>query len=174
MDDSNKDFLDFNPDHELKVAEDKLGRALDANDPNLKAFHSRGGKLILYHGWADAALPPINTVNYYQSVNKLMGKKTTEEFVRLYMVPGMQHCGGGAGTDTFGAIAGMPGDVNSNITLALENWVEHGKAPGPVVASKMKGGTTLRTRPLCPYPQVAIYKGTGSTDDAANFSCGVK
>jgi hypothetical protein len=174
MDDSDKDFLDFNPEHELKVAEDKLGRAVDANDPNLKAFQSRGGKLILYHGWADAAIPPVNTVNYYDSVNKKMGKKTADEFVRLYMVPGMQHCGGGAGTDAFGAIAGMPGDVNSNISLALENWVEQGKAPGPIVASKMKAGSAVRTRPLCPYPQVAKYSGSGSTDEAANFSCAAK
>ena len=76
------------------MADDKLGRALNAGDPNLKAFQSRGGKLILYHGWADAAIPPVNTVNYYESITKKMGKKTSDEFVRLYMVPGMEHCRG--------------------------------------------------------------------------------
>ena len=174
MDESNKDFLDFNADHELKVAEDKLGQALNAADPNLKAFQARGGKLILYHGWADAAIPPVNTVNYYESVNKKMGKKASEEFVRLYMVPGMEHCRGGAGTDEFGATAGTPGDASSSISVALESWVEKGTAPAQIIASKQKSGATVRTRPLCPYPLVAKYSGSGSTDEAANFSCAGK
>jgi hypothetical protein len=174
MDDSKKDFLNLNVDHELKFSEDKLGRAVNAADPNLKAFQSRGGKLILYHGWSDAAIPPVNTVNYYESVTKRMGKKSTDEFVRLYMVPGMQHCRGGAGTDDFGATAGSTGDAGSNISLALENWVEKGVAPDRIIASKRKGSETLRTRPLCPYPQVARYNGPGSTDDAANFTCAAK
>lgn len=174
MDESDKDFLDFHPDHELKIADDKLGRALNAADPNLKAFHARGGKLIMYHGWADAAIPPVSTVNYYESVTKFMGKKTTGEFVRLYMVPGMEHCRGGAGTDDFGATAGMAGDAGSNLSLALENWVENKTAPAQIIASKQKSGTTVRTRPLCPYPQVAKYSGSGSTDEAGNFSCAGK
>jgi len=174
MDNSDKDFLDFNAEHELKVADDKLGRALNAADPNLKAFQSRGGKLILYHGWADAAIPPVNTVNYYESVTKKMGKRTSDEFVRLYMVAGMEHCRGGAGPDEFGATAGAPGDVSNNLSLALENWVEKGTAPGQIIASKQKSGATVRTRPLCPYPLVAKYSGSGSTDEAGSFSCAGK
>jgi feruloyl esterase len=149
-----------------------MGGRLNAVDPNLKGLRDRGGKLILYHGWSDSALAPIATVNYYQSVAAKMGQKQTGDFVRLYMVPGMQHCGGGPGADSFGATpGGHLTDSGHNMSVALEDWVEKGVAPGKIIATKYAGADAVRTRPLCPYPQVARYSGTGSTDDAANFKC---
>jgi hypothetical protein len=148
---------------------------LNATDPNLKAFKARGGKLILYHGWNDAALPPINTINYFQSVVAKMGQREAGSFVRLYMVPGLQHCFGGPGPDSFGAtLTPDVSDAQHDMTMALERWVEQGIAPDQIIASKRRGtakSPAVRTRPLCPYPQVARYKGSGSTDDAANFVC---
>jgi len=170
------DFNTFNLDRDMKIAEEKAGADLGAVDPDLKAFKARGGKLILYHGWSDAAIPAGHVISYYESVQKKMGQKETSEFVRLYMVPGMQHCVGGAGPNAFGQ-AGVPaGDAQHDIAAALERWVEEGVAPKEIIATKFKSGANpasgvLRTRPLCPYPQTASYKGSGSTDDAANFVC---
>jgi hypothetical protein len=144
---------------------------LNAVDPDLKGLKDRGGKLILYHGWSDAALPPLATINYYQSVLAKMGAKQTADFVRLYMVPGMQHCGGGPGPDSFGATPGAPHTEAGDMSAALEHWVEDHTAPDKIVAAKFEAGRIVRTRPLCPYPQVAHYSGNGSTDDAANFTC---
>jgi feruloyl esterase len=144
---------------------------VNAVDPNLKAFKDHGGKLILYHGWSDAALAPTATIDYYQSVVAKMGAKPTADFVRLYMVPGMQHCGSGPGPDSFGATPGALHTASGNMSAALEHWVEDRVAPGKIVAAKFDAGHIVRTRPLCPYPQVEHYKGTGSTDDAANFTC---
>ena len=166
------DFRAYNFDHDVKVADDTMGQRLNAVDPNLKALKARGGKLILYHGWSDSALAPIATVNYYQSVVAKMGQKPTTDFVRLYMVPGMQHCGGGPGADSFGATPGGPqNDAEHSLSAALEGWVEKNAAPDKIIATKYSSGQAVRTRPLCPYPQVARYSGTGSTDDAANFTC---
>jgi Tannase and feruloyl esterase len=166
------DFRAYNLDHDVKVADDTMGGRLNAVDPNLKGLRDRGGKLILYHGWSDSALAPMATVNYYQSVLAKMGQKPTAEFVRLYMVPGMQHCGGGPGTDSFGATPSVPrADARHSMSVAIEGWVENDVAPGAIVATKYTAGSAVRTRPLCPYPQVARYSGTGSTDDAANFKC---
>jgi len=148
------DFHSFTVDHDMKLADDKLSQALNSTNPDLKAFRDRGGKLILYHGYSDAAIPAQNTIDYYTSVVQRMGLKDVDGFVRLYMVPGMQHCGGGPGPNVF------------NMTDPLVRWVEDGSGPGPVVARNGE-----RTRPLCPYPQVAKYKGSGSTDDASNFVC---
>jgi Tannase and feruloyl esterase len=160
------DFRTYNLDRDVKIADDTMGRQLNAVDPNLKALETRGGKLIMFHGWSDPALPPMGTVNYYNSVVTKMGRKDTERFSRLYMVPGLQHCYGGPGPNTFGAA----------MTAALEHWVEGGVAPGAIIATKYKtdgdpSSGVVRTRPLCPYPQVARYKGTGTTDEAANFTC---
>ncbi len=153
-------------------SKEKQAADLDATNPDLSAFAARGGKLILYHGWSDPALPPQATVNYYQSVAAKLGQKQTAGFVRLYMVPGMQHCGGGPGPDTFGATPAVgQSDPQHSMSLALENWVEHGSMPGKIIATKYAVGHAVRTRPLCPYPQVARYSGSGSTDDAANFTC---
>ena len=168
------DYKTFDLERDGKLANEKLAHALNATDPNLKAFQARGGKLILYHGWNDAALPPVNTINYFQSVQQKLGKKRTNSFMRLYMAPGVQHCAGGPGPDTFGQmVTNNQSDPQHDLTLALEQWVEKGIAPEQVIATKRAGSNVQRTRPLCPYPQVAKYKGSGSTDEAANFTCGM-
>ena len=159
----------------LKAAEAKTAKILDATNPNLAAFQARGGKLIVYHGWNDAAISALNTINYYNSVASKMGQSQTNAFARLYMVPGLQHCGGGPGANSFGqAGAGAP-DSQHNMELALEQWVEKGAAPSAIVATKFVDDDPAEgvkfTRPLCPYPQAAKYKGTGDTNDAANFVC---
>jgi tannase/feruloyl esterase len=170
------DWRTFTVDRDMKTADEKLGAVMNATDPNLKKFKARGGKLILYHGWSDAAITPVNAIRYYESVVSKMGAENTQPFVRLYMVPGMQHCGGGPGPNSFGQAGVPPGDAQHDIGAALERWVEQGIAPDSIVATKYKTGTNpasgvARTRPLCAYPEVAQWKGSGSTDDAANFEC---
>jgi len=159
------DFRTFDVARDLPAAQ-KLAVHLSATDPNLKAFQARGGKLILYHGWCDAAIPGQAVIDYYDSVVKKMGSKAAHSFVRLFMVPGMQHCGGGAGPSQFGQAGAPKGEAASNIAMALMQWVEKGTAPEQIIASKPG-----RTRPLCAYPKTAKYKGSGSTDEAANFEC---
>ena len=154
------DWLTFNIETDL----DRIRSAqalLDATDPDLSRFKGRGGKILGYFGWADPALNPLMGVSYYENVLKTMGP-STKDFYRLFMVPGMLHCGGGAGTSTFDAVT------------PLVEWVEKGTVPQTIAASRVVDGKAVRTRPLCPYPQTAVYKGSGSTDDAGNFSCGVR
>lgn len=169
------DFRTFQVDRDTQAADDKMGRMLNATDADLKRFKERGGKLILYHGWSDAAIPAQSTIDYFQSVVSKMGATDSASFVRLFMVPGMQHCGGGSGPNSFGPGAAQ-GDRQHDMGRALERWVEDGVAPEQVIATKYKSGSNppngvARTRPLCPYPQIARWKGSGSTDDAANFVC---
>ncbi|HVN20623.1 MAG TPA: tannase/feruloyl esterase family alpha/beta hydrolase [Dongiaceae bacterium] len=169
------DFKDLNVDTDLKAANEKTAQALNATDPDLKAFKARGGKLILYHGWNDPAITALNTINYYESVLKKMGQKNVDSFVRVYMVPGVQHCGGGPGPDSLGAIVEPDvTDPHKSMDLAVEQWVEKGTAPGTIITSKFEGEDHTHakmTRPLCPYPQAAKYKGSGDTNDAASFAC---
>jgi len=169
------DFKDFHVDTDLKVATETTAQAINATDPDLKAFKARGGKLILYHGWNDPAITALNTIDYYQSVIKKMGQKDVDSFVRLYMAPGVQHCGGGPGPDSFGQVGELKFDEPSHsVDAALEQWVEKGTAPSTIVASKFEGqgrSQAKMTRPLCVYPEAAKYKGSGDTNDAANFSC---
>jgi hypothetical protein len=170
------DYKKFNFDQDVKSTDDKMGPILNATDANLDTFRKRGGKLIIYHGWSDAAISPRNSVNYYTSVLGKMGGKQAGEFVELYMVPGMQHCGGGPGVTEFGGADPAPSDPQHSMSIALERWVESSVAPAEIVATKYKAdgnpaSGVVRTRPLCPYPQVAKYKGSGSTDEAANFVC---
>ena len=155
--DANWDWRTFDLDRDVALADEKAG-FIDAHTSDLSAFKAHGGKLLLYHGWADQAIPPGNTVNFYNSVLQKMGPKQ-DSWMRLYMVPGMQHCAGGAGPDQFNKMA------------VVERWRESGVAPGQIVASHVTGGAVDRTRPLCPYPQVAKYKGAGSINDAASFVC---
>jgi feruloyl esterase len=157
MNDPKYDSLSFDYDRD-KAALEKLAPALDAVDPDLRSFAHHGGKLLLYHGLSDPDISPVNTINYYHQIEGVSGAKT-REFARLFLVPGMQHCGGGPGPDTFDALS------------ALERWVETGDAPQSIVASHKSQGHVDRTRPLCPYPQVAVYTGKGSTTEAASFTC---
>lgn len=169
------DYKTFTVDSGLKAAEEKTGNALNAIDANLKPFKTHGGKLILYHGWNDPAIPALNTVNYYENATARMGQKETDSFVRLYMAPGVQHCADGPGPDSFGEVGNLDyDDPAHSLDAALVNWVEKGTAPGTVIASKYAGEDrrhATMTRPLCPYPQAAKYKGSGDTNDAGNFVC---
>ena len=133
---------------------------LSPTSPDLKQFVARGGKLLIYQGWADQNVAPQSTVDYYNSVARTLDQKQTDESVRLFFAPGMAHCGGGDGPNTFDALT------------PLEQWREQGKAPASITATHSTNGKVDRSRPLCPFPQVAKYKGTGSIDDAANFICG--
>jgi hypothetical protein len=169
------DYRTFHVDAELKAANEKTAQALNATDPDLKSFQARGGKLILYHGWNDPAITALNTVNYHDSVIAKMGQKDVDSFARLYMVPGMQHCSGGPGPDSFGAVGDLKfDDPPRSMDASLEQWVEKGTAPSTIIASKYVGEDKVHpkmTRPLCAYPQSAKYKGSGDTADAANFVC---
>jgi feruloyl esterase len=154
------DYLKFDADTDVATAEKTVSAIMDSVDPNLKPFVGRGGKLIIYHGWSDPGIPPMSSVHYYSSVvETLGGAKKARDSVRLFMVPGMNHCRGGDGTDTFDAVA------------ALDEWVVRAKAPDQILASHSTKGVVDKTRPLCPYPEVAKYKGTGDTKDAVNFAC---
>jgi hypothetical protein len=169
-------YRDATVDDALKVAEAKTAEVLDSNDANLAAFKARGGKLILYHGWDDPAISALNSIHYFENVGSRMGGKERDAFARLYMMPGVQHCGGGPGPASFGQNAGADRkDAQHNVQLALEQWVEKGIAPASIVATKYvdddPGKGVKMTRPLCPYPQVAKYKGSGDSNDAGNFVC---
>jgi feruloyl esterase len=168
------DFRHANIDASLKLAYDKTGNAMDSMSPDIKAFLARGGKLILYHGWNDPAIPSLSTVNYYQNLISTVGKESAEKSIRLYMVPGMQHCGGGPGATWFGQNdVGPRTDAEHDVFTALAQWVEEGKAPGTLVATRHEAGTSKAgtTRPLCAYPQFAKYKGLGDPITAASFEC---
>jgi len=169
---------DFTKDLQTLESDQKNRSAMDTWNPDLKRFRDRGGKLILYHGWGDDAISPLNTINYFKMVvDKTtggpktadasapedaafqQGARKTGDFMRLFMVPGMNHCGGGPGPNTFDAVT------------ALSNWVEQKQAPDLLLGSHLTNGVADLTRPLCPYPGVAQYSGQGDVRDAANFSC---
>ncbi len=154
------DWRTFDFDKDMVRSETPENLVMNGTDPNLKPFFSHNGKLIMYHGWSDPNITPLTTIQYYKTaMDTLGGAKTTADSMRLFMVPGMGHCGGGEGPNKF------------NVVAALENWVEKGNAPESMIASHSTAGKVDRTRPLCPYPQVAKYQGSGSIDDAANFAC---
>jgi feruloyl esterase len=151
------DYKTFDFDRNIHML-DEWSKLADAKNPDLAKFHKHGGKLIMTYGWADSILQPMMGVNYYEQAVAKNGPDTAE-FFRLFMVPGMAHCGGGIGPD-----------MNDSMT-AMINWVEKSKAPDAIVASRVVDNQVVRTRPLCPYPQVARYSGQGSIDDAVNFHC---
>ena len=147
---------------------DKKAETFNATDPDLSRFMKHGSKLIVYHGWNDPAISAVNSVDYFNSVEKAMDARNADSFLRLYMAPGVQHCSGGPGPDSF----------DEAMQSALELWVEKNNAPAEIVATKYEGEgaakTVKATRPLCPYPQAAKYKGSGDTNQAASFVCAGK
>jgi feruloyl esterase len=161
--DPNWDYKTLDFDKDVAQAEKEWDGIFDYFHANLKPFFDRGGKLIQYHGWSDPLITPGVSIEYYNNVVKTMGGVSkVDDKIRLFMVPGMAHCGGGEGTSTF------------DMLTAIEQWVEHGEAPVTIPASKVENGATIRTRPLCQYPKEAVYRGTGSTDAAENFECKVR
>jgi Tannase and feruloyl esterase len=172
----NRDLHTLNFESDVKLTDDKLASILNSTDPNLRPFKARGGKLIQYHGWGDAGIPPQESIDYFESVRSAMG--TTKGFYRLFMVPGMSHCTGGPGANVFGNVfedASAQADAAHDVLIALDQWVVHGVAPDQIIATGFVDGNPAKgvamTRPLCPYPEQAHYKGTGDTNDAGSFVC---
>ena len=153
----NYDFMTFDYDRDIKLVS-RWSKLADPKDADLSKFRRSGGKLLMTYGWADTILQPMMGVRYYEEVMSKNGRNTPD-FARLFMMPGVAHCGGGIGPDRIDAVT------------AVIDWVETGKAPEQLLASKVTNGQVVRTRPLCPYPQVARYTGQGSIDEAANFRC---
>ncbi len=169
--------LTANLDEALLQSKEKRAADLDSTNPDLSQFADRGGKLILYHGWNDPAISPWNTVAYYKQVKQTMGEQKADTFTRLYMIPGMEHCSGGPGASAFGQF-GIETAKGPKYGLfdSLQDWVEKGSPDDGVIASKYASGADgsmkiVMTRPLCAYPSVAQYKGSGDPNDAANFAC---
>jgi len=160
------DYATMDLERDVAYADRHVGEILNSNDPDLRPFRDRGGKLIQYHGWADWGITPYNSIDYFNAVTETVGgsvseeaRRDVQEFHRLFLLPGVSHCRGGAGPDKFDGLG------------ALEAWVERGEPPERIVAAQEVDGEVVRTRPLCPYPQVARYGGSGSIDDAENFAC---
>src|SRR6185436_18067453 len=155
--DANWDPKSLNYDTDVERASKGDNLVFEANDPDMSKFTGRGGKLIMYQGWGEPGIPPGNLVRYYDDV--LKKTKNAKDSVRVFMVPGMGHCGGGNGTSTFDMVS------------ALDAWTDRAQAPARINASRVRDGKADRTRPLCAWPQTARYKGSGSIDDEANFVC---
>jgi feruloyl esterase len=169
--------LTANIDEVLKLSREKSAADLDSTNPNLSRFAAKGGKLILYHGWNDQAISPWNTVAYYKQVQKTMGDQKAESFTRLYMIPGMEHCFGGPGATAFGQFGiGTAKGPSNGLFDSLQDWVEKGAPDDAVFATKFGPGANggmkpVMSRPLCAYPAVATYSGSGDPMDGANFAC---
>jgi feruloyl esterase len=179
---ANWDFRTLNFDIDVEFGDTKAGPVLNSTNPDLRSFRDNGGKLIQYHGWGDAAISPLNSIDYYESVRAFLSRFTDArhantdpmDFYRLFMVPGMAHCGGGIGPNDFGnSRSAAPADAEHNILSALDAWVEGGAAPAKLIGSgkAVNDPAKTLTRPLCPYPQTAHYRGTGDPNAAENFSC---
>ena len=157
----------------VRDGNDKTAVNLNATNPNLKSFEQRGGKLSLFHGENDG---PALTIKYFESVVSTLGEAATSNFIQLYVVPGMGHCEGGSIAGDFGQRLAPLDDPQHSILMALEQWVERGVAPEKIIATKYKidgvrESGVVRTRPICPYPQIPTYSGSGSVDDAVSYSC---
>jgi feruloyl esterase len=160
------DWRTFDFDSDVELVDAKLYGVLNAIDPDLRDFKAQGGKLIVYHGWNDPGVMPKQTLHYYDNVVEHAGKATggdgkafTDEYLRLFMMPGMGHCRGGAGPD------------QADFMAAIAAWVEKDEAPERIVARKLQDGQVTMTRPVCPHPQTAGYRGRGDTNDERNFEC---
>ena len=166
FDDPNWDIKTANLDAVVKAADDKQAHNLNATDPNLKAFKARGGKLIVYHGWSDPAIPAQGTIDYYNKI------ADAGSYVRLFLAPGMQHCIGGPGPSAFGQFerSSAPNDPQHNVYVAIEQWVEKAVAPDKLIATQA-GNASKMSRPLCPYPQVAKYRHRGDVNEAESWEC---
>ena len=168
---------ELNFDKDIAIAEQKVGSILNATDPNLSGLKTHGAKLIEYHGWNDGSPPPRHSTEYYARVaEKMGGYEAVQKFYRLFMAPGMMHCGAGAGPNLFGNLLDFAPalDADHNISIALQRWVEDGVAPDYVIATKKYDDPTKGvelTRPLCPFPKHAEWIGKGNTADAANWKC---
>ena len=168
-------YLGIDIDQEFATATKTIGPTVSAVNPNLRPFEHRGGKLIQYAGWADTAIAPENGLNYYRKVTKEMGD--VHDFYRVFMVPGMAHCSGGAGPNAFGngTSNGPVIDADHDLVKALERWVEQGVAPDKIIATHYVNNVPAQgvafQRPLCPYPQRGVYIGTGDTSQASSFKC---
>lgn len=177
------DWRSFDVDRDMPIIDSALGaRVNDATRGSLSAFAARGGKLIIYHGLADSLVPPAQSVAFYERQARQLGSRARlKRAARLFMVPGVMHCGGGPGPDSFNsALAGIPAppvnDADHDLFSTLIVWTEHAKAPNNIVATKFSTGTPARIefqRPVCAYPQITRYRGTGSTSDAGNFICSI-
>ncbi len=177
------DFRTLNFDSDVAYADEKAGPVLNSTNPDLRSFRARGGRLIQYHGWGDAAIAPQNSIDYYEMVRTFMNqypngrmnvREPVDDFYRLFMVPGMGHCGGGIGPNSFGNGAPVAqADPERDLVTALDRWVEKGIAPDHFVGTgkSVSAPGKVLTRPLCAYPKVAHYKGSGDINDATNFSC---
>ncbi len=162
----NWNYAAMNLERDVAYADQHIGGLMNSINTDLRQFRDRGGKLLQYHGWADWGITPYSSINYFNGVVSTVGGSTSDaarrdvqQFHRLFLLPGVSHCRGGDGPDTFDGLG------------ALEAWVERGEAPARIEAAKLVDGKPVRTRPLCPYPQVARYKKSGSIDDAATFEC---
>lgn len=175
------DWHTFDYDRDVAIGDQRMA-AVNASSGDLRGFRDRGGKLILYHGWADPVGPPGDAIDYYRKVQKLNGgAESTGKFARLFFVPGMSHCGGGAGYEVSGGSRGntSPDDVpkwqytdaDHDMLSALDRWVTTSEAPKQIIAFHKENGQPTRTVPVCPYPEVATYKGKGDTSQASSYAC---
>jgi hypothetical protein len=173
FDDPSWNALTANTDAAVHAADAKTAQALNATDPDLTRFAARGGKLILYHGWNDPAISPLNSIQYYEQVQANMGEAKTADFLRLYVVPGMGHCfGGPGGRPLDSSVRPRRGGRNTASSTPSNNGKS--RTPRPAPSSQPKYGAARKvevTRPLCPYPQAARYDGKGDPNDSASFTC---
>jgi Tannase and feruloyl esterase len=186
FEDRDWDYRSLDYDSDVEFADHKAGVVISSNNPDLRSFRAHGGKLIQYHGWGDAAIAPLSSIEYYEKVTAFLAKypdarsdasRPVQDFYRLFMVPGMGHCNSGIGPNHFGndgyTAGGLRGDPQRDVLAALEQWVEKGQAPERLIGTgtAVDEPSKTLTRPLCPYPLVVRYNGTGDPNQAASFSC---
>jgi feruloyl esterase len=173
FDNANFDFAaDYERARNVQIAGEAAPAVFNAGS-DLTAFRQRGGKLIIYHGWADQQITPNSSIDYHDRVVADEGQANTSGFLRMFMLPGVGHCSGGPGPRNIGGSSGAApvADAAHDVVRALDRWVVQGVAPESLIASRIANGAVTQTRPVCAWPKAAVYVGSGSTDDAANFTC---